>query len=166
MAAFPGKPLGPLLALPGGSSLEPQMQFKDTLARCLFNRTRHRQQKERAKVGGATLQAAWEFRSQAMQTAGTQRPLGGSRLPVSGAPAKAGWCVSHQDVAQCDLGGSSDFAVCGQCGLMDPLARANVGLLRTNSLVCKAPAWRRFDADLMGSAVVMDGQRPTSHVLL
>lgn len=49
---------------------------------------------------------------------------------------------------------------------MDLLTKANTGLLRTNSFVCKAPAWKHFGADLMGSAVVMDGQHPTSRVLL
>lgn len=74
--------------------------------------------------------------------------------------------LSNQDMAWHDLGGSSAFAICRQFGLMDLLTGADAGLLRTNSFVCRAPAWERFGSGLMGSAVVMDGQCPTSHGLL
>jgi len=43
-----------------------------------------------------------------------------------------------------DLGGSSDFAICRQFGLMDLLAKANTGLLRTNSFVLQNPSFETF----------------------
>lgn len=49
-----GKPLRPLLAFPGGSSLKPQMQCKNRLASCFFKWTDHWQQKQNGpRVGDA-----------------------------------------------------------------------------------------------------------------
>jgi len=58
------------------------------------------------------------------------------------------------------------FAVCRQFGLVDLCSEARTGLLRTDSIVCKAPVWKRFGAGLTGSVVPMGGQHPASCMLL
>lgn len=175
----PGNALHPLLTFPGGSSFQPWTQFKNILAWCLLKSSYCRREQRHGPSAGM-LSVPSPLHRQLLLLVG---PSWISELPSLQAAANGSggsdtsallisiWSagesrLSNQDRPWRDLGGSSALASCRQFGLMDLLAGADAGLLRTNSFVCRAPAWEHFGSGWMGNAVVMDGQCPTSHGLL
>lgn len=142
----------PLRPLPGGSSLKPPVQVKNTLARCLFQRTDAGSRTGRGRGWVMPCRScrlpppALTGRSGISepappgheQTAGEAVTHRRFASPITGSACERR--PSNRNVAPRELGGSGDFAACRQFGLMD-LPGKRTGSAPDKQLCLQSPGW-------------------------